>query len=62
MIKKILCVLLAVSAVGCLGGCFVDHNDGVCDVKDCKRTLGVIRYDEDHELCLEHAIEQGLSD
>ena len=57
--KKILCVLLALTAVCCFAGC-VDHNDGVCDYKDCGKTLGVIRYDEEHELCFEHAIEEGL--
>lgn len=59
--KKILCALLALSAVFCFAGC-VDHNDGVCDHKDCKATLTVVRYDEDHELCLEHAIEEGLKE
>ena len=57
--KKLFCALLALSAAFCFVGC-VDHNDGVCDYKGCKMTLGVIRYDEDHELCLEHAIEEGL--
>lgn len=59
--KKLLCALLALSAVFCLAGC-VDHNDGVCDYKGCDKTLGVIRYDAEHELCLEHAIEEGLKD
>ena len=58
--KKLLCALLAVAMLLMLGGC-VNHNDGVCDHKDCNKTLGVIRYDETHELCLEHAIEEGLS-
>ena len=53
----ILLLGLALNLVAC-----VDHDDGVCDYKDCDRTLGVIRYDKDHELCLEHAIEEGLKD
>ena len=59
--KKFLCVVLALTTVFCFAGCAEDHNDGVCDHKDCDRTLGVIRYDAEHELCLEHAIEAGLS-
>lgn len=59
--KKILSVVLALTAVFALAGC-VDHNDGVCDKKDCDRTLTVVRYDEKTELCLEHAIEAGLEE
>lgn len=57
--KKILSIALALTAIFALAGC-VDHNDGVCDKKDCGRTLTVVRYDEKTELCLEHAIELGL--
>ncbi len=57
--KKLLCALMAVMAVFCMAGC-VDHNDGVCDNKDCDATLTVIRYNEKTELCLKHAIEEGL--
>lgn len=46
--KKIICVLMAVMALGCFAGC-VDHNDGVCD--ECGTNKGVIQYDEDNELC-----------
>ena len=54
--KKIVFALLAVMALGCFAGC-VDHNDGVCDVKDCDVTFGVIRYQEDKELCPLHLEE-----
>jgi hypothetical protein len=57
--KKILCALLALTSVICLAGC-VNHNDGVCDNKDCDATLTVVRYNEKTELCLKHAIEEGL--
>ncbi len=53
--KKILCALLAIAAIGCFAGC-VDHNDGVCD--KCNKTIGVIRYDAETELCPEHAAEE----
>ena len=59
--KKILCALLAAMSVFCLAGC-VDHNDGVCDNKDCDATLTVVRYNEKTELCLKHAIEEGLEE
>ncbi len=58
--KKILSVVLALTAIFALAGC-VDHNDGVCDHKDCKNTLSVVRYNEKTELCLVHAIEAGLA-
>ncbi len=55
--KKILCALIAVTAMGfCLAGCFVNHNDGKCD--ECKSTLGVVRYNEETELCPTHAAEK----
>ncbi len=57
--KKILCALIAIMAFGCLAGC-VNHNDGVCD--KCKNTIGVIRYDEDTELCPTHAKEKLLEE
>ena len=47
----VLLIVLALSLTGC-----VDHNDGVCDYDNCSMTIGVVRYDERHELCLEHAI------
>ena len=59
--KKLLTVILALSCLFAITGC-VDHNDGVCDHKDCDRTLTVIRYDKTHELCLEHAIEEGFKE
>ncbi len=57
--KKIISGILLIMCLLSLSGC-VDHNDGVCDYKDCKMTIGVIRYDENHEFCLKHAIEEGL--
>ena len=59
--KKILALILLVIGAISFTACLVNHNDGVCDYKGCKTTLGVIRYDKDHELCLKHAIEIGLN-
>ena len=59
--KKILGIVFAMMAVMSFAGC-VDHNDGVCDKRDCGRTLTVVRYNKNTELCLEHAIEAGLTD
>ncbi len=52
--KKFFCFLFLLIFAISLTAC-VKHDDGVCDVKDCSATIGVIRYDEDHELCLSHA-------
>ncbi len=56
--KKILCVLMAVLAIGCFAGCdlFVNHDDGKCD--NCKTEGGILnpvtQNDEgDKELCAE---------
>ncbi len=51
--KKLLCALLAVVAVGCFAGC-VDHDDGKCD--ECGTSGGllnpVVQNEEgDKELC-----------
>ncbi len=65
--KKLLCLFLAVAAVGCFAGC-VDHNDGKCD--ECgEKNATVKQYDEKTELCLSCAtkklaeeLEEGASD
>ncbi len=49
--KKILCVLMAVLAIGCFAGC-VDHNDDVCDKCDSK-ILVTQNEKGDKELCAE---------
>ncbi len=53
--KKILCLVMAIAAIGCFAAC-TNHNDGVCD--KCDTTIGVIRYDEKTELCPTHAAEE----
>ena len=58
--KKLLCVILSLLCLLSLTGC-VDHNDGVCDYKGCDITLGVIRYDKNHELFIKHAIDEGFN-
>ncbi len=54
--KKILCVLMAVLALGCFAGC-VDHDDEKCD--KCKKETAllnpVIRWEDDKELCVQCA-------
>ncbi len=49
--KKLICALLAIMAIGCFAGC-VDHNDGKCD--ECDTNGGmlnpVLHYEGD-ELC-----------
>lgn len=55
--KKLLCAVLAFTAVCCFAGC-VDHTDGICDHKDCDVKLGVVQYEKDVELCVKHAIEK----
>ena len=57
--KRFVCIILTVVCVFLFNGC-VDHDDGVCDYKGCNMTIGVIRYDKNHEFCLEHAHEEGL--
>ncbi len=57
--KKLICLILITLSLFMFSGC-VNHNDGVCDYEGCDRTLTVVRYDKNHELCLEHAIEEGF--
>ncbi len=49
--KKIICALLAVMAIGvCFAGCGEAHDDGICD--NCKSPLAVSANDEGtKELC-----------
>ncbi len=58
--KKVLCIAFVLVCSFMLAGC-VDHNDGVCDYKGCDMTISVVRYDKNHEFCLEHAIDAGIS-
>ncbi len=58
--KKLLCALLAVVAVGCFAGC-VDHDDDVCDKCDKEETFvnPVETWkDAKEELCYECAVEK----
>ncbi len=57
--KKILSILMAILAIGCMAGC-VDHDDEKCD--KCKKEDAllnrVIRWEDDKELCVECAMEE----
>ncbi len=59
--KKILCTIMAVFAIGCcFAGC-VDHNDGVCD--KCESTTLVTQNEKkDKELCLECWAKEKVND
>ncbi len=62
--KKILCMLMAVLAIGCLAGCtmFKDHDDGVCDKCDKETNIlqgvAVVQWEKNKELCWECADEE----
>ena len=60
--KKIRTILVSVlattAALFCFAGCGEPHDDGVCDHKECDAKILVVQYEEDVELCLEHAIEK----
>ena len=60
--KKILCVVLALTAIFAFAGC-VNHNDGKCDECGADGKLDMVeQYDEKTELCLKCAAEAALDE
>ncbi|MBQ7368128.1 MAG: hypothetical protein IJW60_00270 [Clostridia bacterium] len=58
-IKMFLVSVMAMTAVlCCFAGCGEPHDDGVCDHKECDKKITVVQYEEDVELCFEHALEK----
>ncbi len=59
--KKILCTLMAVLAIGCcFAGC-VDHDDGKCDECEAKGAFQVEDQGDD-ELCGKCWIKKGVAE